>query len=229
MITEPINDRQCLELATAKAKEWSRTLAARAGRYRSTRELAEELRRLPQLDDDGRSGAPAIACEYPVRLRQTPGNPNCVERAVWYLALAEAIDPTTSRALLTVPVRAGRHTAVAERRGGEWVPVDLSPVRTSTLRNGPQEAEVLSAVQRPVHAVGGGLLRFFGGQELGGGVADQLGEWEEQGIAEVHGGSRPEAAAAKTAAKPARATPTARPIASTNSSRPRLRRKGKRK
>jgi hypothetical protein len=198
VIVAPLNDRQCLDLVTTKAREWSRSKFAEneAARFRSTAELAESIRAEPQLDDDGKShGAVTLHCDYNVRVREDPRNPNCVERAAWYLAAAERIDPTLERALITVNVTLDgkrlRHTNVVERpRGtGEWLPVHLEPEPLGPRNSGGDGADIAATVLGVVHPIGKqvivGLGTVYGGSQGGqtaGQVADALGGYEGQGI-----------------------------------------------
>lgn len=128
MIAEPINDRDCLlptshyalgQLARADLLQLART-------FRNTVELALWIRSLPQLNDTGNNrGMPTIACDTPQRARLPTSTPNCYERALLYLVLAEMIDPMPARQLATRNTSAGRHTVVVE----EGTEINLNPSR----------------------------------------------------------------------------------------------------
>jgi hypothetical protein len=209
MIVAPLNDGACLNLVLDKAREWSgsKWAAVEAARYRNPAHLARAIRALPQLDDDGGAKASvALPCDYGVRLRRDPRNPNCVERAAWYLAVAEKMDPATMRSLFTATMRAGgglvRHTNAVEHLGGRWEPVVLQP--DAALRNATA-GEVLGQVQEVVHPIGAGLLSAFG---LGG-LADQIGALERQGIQALGGPPAPARPSNQASVDVHTATPTA--------------------
>jgi hypothetical protein len=130
MIVEPLNDEDCLSQATAHAvaamqREDVRELAARLG---SIEAVVRYLRRLPQTDDGPDDWTPGerITCDVPQRARVPASSPNCFERAILYLALAELIDPRRLRCLMTIELgKNERHTFPVE----EWEPVVLNPDR----------------------------------------------------------------------------------------------------
>lgn len=205
MILEPINDKPCLRQVEAQARAWSKTALVRreALKYSTTADLIAAVQQLPQLDDPGNAHAHTLQCDYRVRLRENPRNPNCVERAAWYLAVAEAIDPTTERTLVTVNVTAAggdsvRHTNVLERPPAtavgahEWFAVSLFPSPAIGPRN-VSLGDVLGDVKDVVHPVGKAVLGFYLG-DTGRSWGDALGSYEDQGVAAA-GGSRPEASA----------------------------------
>jgi hypothetical protein len=131
MLIEPLNDGDCLGLALAQvpaamARTDVRELAARLG---SVAEVVRYLRRLPQLDDTGGPGeGPRIACDVPQRVRVPAPDPNCLERSLFFLALAELLDPPPWRTLTTIDVTSARgrerHTFPVEND----TPVCLDPV-----------------------------------------------------------------------------------------------------
>jgi len=127
VIGRPLNDRACLgklsELARAATDDADvRQLAAR---FQTPRELAAYLRTLPQRNDVGDpDDGPKIACAPPQRARLLPRDPNCFERTLAYLAVAEVIDPAPLRQGATFRFPGGRHTFPVE--DGE-VPVQLDP------------------------------------------------------------------------------------------------------
>ncbi len=113
MIGEPLNDRACLGAITAHARERAAAadVQAIAARFPSAVELAAWIRTLPQRDDDGDPvDGPKVACDVPQRLRVPTTDPNCVERAAFFIAAAESIDPSALYALATIDTEAGRHT-----------------------------------------------------------------------------------------------------------------------
>ena len=117
MIGEPYNDRSCLGAITEHARErvTSADVQAIAARFPTVAELAAWIRTLPQKNDDGDPlDGPKIACDVPQRLRIPTTDPNCVERAAFYIAAAENIEPGALRALATVDTELGRHTFPVE-------------------------------------------------------------------------------------------------------------------
>jgi len=127
MICEPVNDHACLlptsqyavgQLARADLREL-------ALRFRSTRDLAAWIRSLPQLNDSGPrdDGAPRIACDVAQRARLPTATPNCFERALLFVVLAEFIDPRPARQLQTLNTPVGRHTVAVE----EGKVINLNP------------------------------------------------------------------------------------------------------
>mgnify|MGYP001770995283 CR=1 FL=1 len=128
MIAEPINDRDCLLPTThyVVGQLGRHDLQKLARKFRDTNSLAEWIRSLPQLDDTGHNdGMPTIACDTPQRARLPTSTPNCYERALLYLAVAEMIDPVPIRQMATRDTPFGRHTVVIEN-GTE---VNLNPSR----------------------------------------------------------------------------------------------------
>jgi hypothetical protein len=125
MIGPPLNDFECLSRYTAFLRaQLGPELAQVARRYGSTAELAEDLRRRPQLNDVGQApaGVPVIACDVPQRTFLNSPMPNCWERAGTYVVLAEYIDPAPFRQLATANTPIGRHTIALEN--GAWVVLD---------------------------------------------------------------------------------------------------------
>lgn len=123
MIGEPYNDRACLGAITEHAREraTSADVQAIAARFATAAELAAWIRTLPQKNDDGDPlDGPKVACDVPQRLRSpmaamaSQWDPNCVERAAFYLAAAESIEPGAVRALATIDTELGRHTFPVE-------------------------------------------------------------------------------------------------------------------
>jgi len=132
MIIAPLNDRACLGTVTEFVRrmqaERGPELAALAAQFPTTRELARWIRRKPQVDDNGNPDEePKVyACRPPQRLRVFWEAPNCFERTVEYVLLAELIDAAPKRAMATVNTRFGRHTLPIENNQA----VVLDPVMT---------------------------------------------------------------------------------------------------
>ena len=127
MIGAPINDAACLDQLTAIAREGAARadIKALGARFQDTAELARWIRALPQRDDTGdATEGPRVVCDVGQRARLMADDPNCVERAILYLAAAEVIDPQPVRQLATVDISEyARHTFPVEN--GE--PVVLDP------------------------------------------------------------------------------------------------------
>lgn len=149
MITVPHNDRDCLGAITeemaARVRERDPEIVAIANEHQDTAALADWIRALPQRDDEGIpcDGPKVEACEPAQRLRVPADDPNCVERAALYLAVAELIDPMPVRKLATARTPAGPHTYPIE----DGAPVVLDPnvsrnalaaslFRSARVRNG---------------------------------------------------------------------------------------------
>lgn len=132
VIGEPYNDRACLGAITAHARErvGSAEVQAIARRFATPADLAAWIRTLPQKNDDGDPGdGPKVACDVPQRLRIPTTNPNCVERAAFFAAAAENIDPSALYALATIDTEQGRHTFPTEN--GRPVVLDPSKPRNA--------------------------------------------------------------------------------------------------
>ncbi len=129
MIGLPFNDYRCLGSITEVIAELvgmnDPVIAEIAAKHPTTESLAMWLRSLPQRDDDGLKGdGPKVeACDPPQRLRIPAPDPNCVERAATYIAIAELIDPEPVRQLATLDTPVGLHTFPIE----DGVPVILDP------------------------------------------------------------------------------------------------------
>ena len=129
MIALPFNDHACLGSITEVVAELVATedpvIVELARKHRTTEGLVRYIRSLPQRDDDGvRSDGPKVeACEPPQRLRIPAEDPNCVERAALYVAVAEFIDPHATRQLATLDTPMGLHTFPVEK----GAPVILDP------------------------------------------------------------------------------------------------------
>jgi hypothetical protein len=120
VIIEPHNDRTCLgpvtEFMRRMLVERHHELAELAAQFGTTREVARWIRSQPQLDDNGDpSETPKVyACRPPQRLWVFGEAPNCFERSVRYILLAELIDPGPRRKMATGETRYGRHTVPLE-------------------------------------------------------------------------------------------------------------------
>ena len=129
MIGLPFNDHKCLGSITEVVAELVATedpvIVELAHNHRTTEGLVNYIRSLPQRDDDGerRDGPKVEACEPPQRLRIPAEDPNCVERAALYVAVAEFIDPRATRQLATLDTPMGLHTFPVEN----GAPVILDP------------------------------------------------------------------------------------------------------
>ena len=129
MIGLPFNDHKCLGSITEVVAELVATedpvIVELAHQHRTTEGLVNYIRSLPQRDDDGerRDGPKVEACEPPQRLRIPADDPNCVERAALYVAVAEFIDPCATRQLATLDMPMGLHTFPVEN----GAPVILDP------------------------------------------------------------------------------------------------------
>ena len=129
MIGLPFNDHKCLGSITEVVAELVATedpvIVELAQQHRTTEGLVNYIRGLPQRDDDGerRDGPKVETCEPPQRLRIPAEDPNCVERAALYVAVAEFIDPRATRQLATLDTPMGLHTFPVEN----GAPVILDP------------------------------------------------------------------------------------------------------
>jgi hypothetical protein len=129
VIGVPVNDPTCLASITTVIADMVRNqdpvLVEIAQRHGTTAKLAAWIRTLPQRDDDGTPGdGPKIeACAPPQRLRIPADDPNCVERAALYVAVAELIDAGPTRQLATIDTPNGLHTFPVENGG----PIVLDP------------------------------------------------------------------------------------------------------
>lgn len=140
MILAPRNDRTCLDALTAQVRARvdpanpDRGLLALARELGSTAALVRWLREQPQRDDTGAAidGPRELACRPSQRIRFQAPDPNCVERALTYLAVAEFLDPEPARWLATTRTPTGLlHTYPVEA----GAPVVLDPI-VGDVRNG---------------------------------------------------------------------------------------------
>jgi hypothetical protein len=125
----PFNDHACLGSITEVIAELIQVddpvIAELAANHPTTKSLVGWIRTLPQRDDIGakNDGPKVEACDPPQRLRLPADDPNCVERAAMYLAIAELIDPWPIRQLATLDTPLGLHTFPVEN----GAPVILDP------------------------------------------------------------------------------------------------------
>jgi hypothetical protein len=160
VIIDPLNDAECLGKLTAVASEGTASpdVKALAARFATTRKLAKWIRTLPQRDDTGQSDdGPRVMCDVGQRARIVAPDPNCVERAILYLAAAELIDPGPMRQLATIDVsEAMRHTFPLEN--GEPVVLDPALRRNAlrahvwSLRNAASADETEAEIGGPIDA-----------------------------------------------------------------------------
>jgi hypothetical protein len=129
VIAVPFNDLTCLGTITdeiaSRVEQHDQVLVDIAAKYKTTDALVEWIRSLPQRNDDGdKHDGPRIeACEPTQRLRVPAKDPNCVERAALYIAVAELIDAHPVRQLATLDTAVGLHTLPLEN----GAPVILDP------------------------------------------------------------------------------------------------------
>lgn len=129
MIALPFNDRRCLasigDVLVGLVENRDPLIVELAERVGTIDGLLAYIRALPQRDDLGEKGdGPKVeACDPPQRLRVPAEDPNCVERAAMYIAVAELIDPQPIRQLATLDTKIGLHTFPLEN----GAPVILDP------------------------------------------------------------------------------------------------------
>jgi hypothetical protein len=153
----PFNDLRCLgaitEVCAEMASNRDEVLAEIARKHPTTESLADWIRTLPQRDDDGDDddGPKVKACKPIQRLRLPAADPNCVERAALYVAVAEMIDPRPVRQLATLDTEIGLHTFPVEN----GAPVILDPrvprncldCGVAALKTGPVTIEARDAIE----------------------------------------------------------------------------------
>ena len=151
MILDPLDDTACLGALTAdiraRVRTGDRTLVGLARELGSTAALVRWIRDLPQRDDrgDATDGPREAACAPTQRFRIGAHDPNCVERAATYVAVAELLDPRPSRWLSTVRTPAGAlHTLPME--DGRKVVLDPLVVVGAPVGNPQAPASVRNAI-----------------------------------------------------------------------------------
>lgn len=148
------NDLNCLgwisEIVISLLDPPEKQLIDAAREFGTTKALAAWLRALPQRNDEGEAGDDwkVAECRPEQRLRILAEDPNCVERAATYLAVAELIDPRPVRRLATMDYAWGRHTYVIE----EGIPVMLDPRVTEEDLARPTAPATLAPIAEPVPA-----------------------------------------------------------------------------
>jgi hypothetical protein len=125
----PFNDLRCMgsitEVVADLVEKRDELLTQLAAEHPTTDALAAWIRSLPQRDDvgDEDDGPKVDACAPVQRLRLPATDPNCVERAALYVAVAELLDPRPVRQLATLDTPIGLHTFPVEN----GAPIILDP------------------------------------------------------------------------------------------------------
>ena len=105
---------------------WVREFAAQ---FEDIDDFAAYVRQLEQRDDLGEpDDGPRLPCEISQRTRFAPGDPNCWERTLLYLAVAEILAPWIERTSASLVMDRGWHTFPVEIRNGFPEIVVLDPV-----------------------------------------------------------------------------------------------------
>jgi hypothetical protein len=153
----PFNDLRCLGSITEVIAELvtnrDEVILELAQQHSTIEGLTTWIRSLPQRDDEGEQndGPKVDECKPPQRLRIPAEDPNCVERAALYLAVAEMIDPKPVRQLATLDTEIGLHTFPVEN----GAPIILDPrlprncldCGVACLKPGPAEIEARDAIE----------------------------------------------------------------------------------
>jgi hypothetical protein len=133
MIGLPYNDYSCLgptsEILVNMADDPDPVLLELAAQYPTEAQLVTHIRSLPQRDDFGEPEArPRMdACSPPQRIRIATSNPNCFERAAYYVLVMEVNHPGHTYQLATANTPLGWHTFPLK----DGRPVVLDPRVTS--------------------------------------------------------------------------------------------------
>jgi hypothetical protein len=120
VIGSPVNDRSCMgsisEVVQELVDHQDLYVTQIAREHPTTDSLVTWIRSLPQRDDlgDPKDGPKVDQCSPVQRLRIPAQDPNCVERAALYIAVAELIDPSPLRQLMTIDTPDGLHTLPIE-------------------------------------------------------------------------------------------------------------------
>ena len=152
-LMRPLNDIDCLDLMHDEVVRYAALphVKMMADEYDDAEDVAEQMRRRPQRDDRGDpDDGPRLPCEISQRVRFAPSNPNCFERTLTYLSLAEILDPNTKRTSASMLVNGAWHTFPVEIRNGlpEVIVLDpYGPPRNFALRAAYDARNV--AVTRP--------------------------------------------------------------------------------
>ncbi len=157
MIGLPFNDLRCLgsitEVVAELATNGDEVIAEIARKHATTESLVAWIRALPQRDDDGEKndGPKVDECKPPQRLRIPAPDPNCVERAALYLAVAEMIDPQPMRQLATLDTPIGLHTFPVENGApiilDPRVPPNCLDCGVAAFKEGPVTIEARDAIE----------------------------------------------------------------------------------
>ncbi len=173
MIALPFNDLRCLgsvtEVIASIVDNQDPVIAEIAKKHTTTESLADWIRGLPQRDDEGdkHDGPKVDECKPPQRLRLPAPDPNCVERAALYIAVAELIDPAPVRQLATLDVEVGLHTFPVEN----GAPIILDPrVPRNSLDGGlalvqsePMAIDPIDAIEWTAHLAEAGAANVRNG------------------------------------------------------------------
>jgi hypothetical protein len=130
-LLDPLNDKDCLRQLHGTVEEyielpWVRDFAAQ---FDSVDELIEYIRGLEQRDDLGDpEDGPRLACQITQRARFAANDPNCFERTLLFLAMAQLIDPQQKLTSASLILDEGWHTFPVELRNGYPYVVVLDPV-----------------------------------------------------------------------------------------------------
>lgn len=130
-LLEPLNDKRCLRLLIAEAKRYAARpeVQAYARRFANLGEFQRHVRQLEQRDDLGDpADGPRLPCEISQRTRFAPSDPNCWERTLLYLAVAELLAPGILRTAASLIMDRGWHTFPVEFRNGLPQIVVLDPI-----------------------------------------------------------------------------------------------------
>lgn len=157
MIGLPFNDLRCLGSITEVVAELvgnrDEVIAEMARKHATTESLADWIRTLPQKDDDGDGddGPRVKACKPAQRLRLPAPDPNCVERAALYIAVAELIDARAVRQLATLDTPIGLHTFPVENGApiilDPRVPRNCLDCGVAAIQSGPVTIEARDAIE----------------------------------------------------------------------------------
>ncbi|MFT3695822.1 MAG: hypothetical protein QM831_21985 [Kofleriaceae bacterium] len=162
MIASPVNDRTCLDAATKKIcleiERGNPALFDRAHQFTNLDDLTAWFRTLPQRDDEGdaHDGPKVHGCRPPQRLRLDASDPNCFERSLRFIGIAELIDPNHVYRLKTISTPVGLHTFPL----CDGVPVVLDPEGVRNTPRGAESSDIDTRRRR--------ILRLLGADETKG-------------------------------------------------------------
>ena len=171
----PLNDEQCLGLMQKEVPRYARLprVRAQARQFSSLYEVARYIQNMRQRDDLGDpEDGPRLACNVTQRLRFAPSDPNCFERTLLYLALAEILDPRGTRSSASLVMDNGWHTFPVEFRNGvpEVVVLDpITPPRNAMLAAAYQAQNLIPGTEKNLapwfHAVARNACLEDGGED----------------------------------------------------------------